>query len=428
MARGEEKLSWYKLDNAGVLYSALQREEYSAVYRFSALMTQPVDPDVLQRAIERTMPRFPSFGVRIKRGFFWYYFEPNKAPGPFLKQDIANPCQPIRFQEDNGWLVRFYCGRRRISVEVFHALSDGAGTLTFFRTLLAVYLREMGYQIPDGPGILDVEAPPTREEREDAYARYASGKSFRGGWEKTAYSNTGTAEPFYTLNMVMGSVPLDRLREVAHRYRASVTEYLAGVLIRAILDNQRAERRHRERPVALAVPINLRAYFPSETLRNFILTARPVIDPTLGEYSLEEIVSQVHHYMRLHITRQEMQAKLTGNVRFQQNRLLQLIPGFLKNPIMSFAYWLVGTRPYSATYTNPGAFPVPEEMAPHIQRMEVVLGQATSPRPTCASMSYGNTMTITFAGTQIEPDTERRFFRLLVQEGIPVKIESNREG
>ena len=428
LAKRKEKPGWYKLDNAGVLYSALQREEYSAVYRFSALMTQPVDPDALQRAIERTMPRFPGFGVRIKRGFFWYYFEPNDAPGPFLKEDIANPCQPMRFKEDGGWLIRFYQGGRRISVEFFHALSDGAGALVFFRTLLAVYLRELGHEIPDGPGILDIKAPPAREEREDAYARYAGGRPFRGGWEKTAYPNTGTAEPFYTLNVVMGIVPLDQLREVAHRCHASVTEYLAGVLIRAILDNQRAEGRHRERPVALAVPINLRPYFPSATLRNFILTARPVIDPALGEYTLEEIVSQVHHTMRLHITQQELRARLTGNVRFQQNRFLQLIPGFVKNPVMSFAYWLVGTRPYSATYTNPGAFPVPEEMAPHIQRMEVVLGQATSPRPTCASMSYGNTMTITFAGTQVEPDTERRFFRLLVREGIPVKIESNREG
>ena len=35
---------WYRLDNAGILYSALQREEYSAIYRFSALMTEPVRP------------------------------------------------------------------------------------------------------------------------------------------------------------------------------------------------------------------------------------------------------------------------------------------------------------------------------------------------------------------------------------------------
>ena len=53
-----EQAHWYKLDNAGILYSALQREEYSATYRFSALMASPVDPAFLQRAISAVMPRF----------------------------------------------------------------------------------------------------------------------------------------------------------------------------------------------------------------------------------------------------------------------------------------------------------------------------------------------------------------------------------
>ena len=58
--------------------------------------------------------------------------------------------------------------------------------------------------------------------------------------------------------------------------------------------------------------------------------------------------------------------------------------------------------------------------------MEVILGQATLPRVHCASISYGNEMEITFAGTLKETDTERDFFRFLVREGIPVKVESNR--
>ena len=53
------------------MYSAIQREDYSAIYRFSAVMTELVDPAALQRAIDRTMPRFPSFRVRIHRGAFW---------------------------------------------------------------------------------------------------------------------------------------------------------------------------------------------------------------------------------------------------------------------------------------------------------------------------------------------------------------------
>ena len=54
MAKPDSK--WYRLDNAGILYSALQKEEYSAIYRFSALMERDVDPAALQRAIDRCMP------------------------------------------------------------------------------------------------------------------------------------------------------------------------------------------------------------------------------------------------------------------------------------------------------------------------------------------------------------------------------------
>ena len=203
---------WYRLDNAGILYSALQREEYSAIYRFSALMTEPVRPAALQNAIDRVLPRFPSFAVRIRRGLFWYYLEPNTAPGPFLKADVANPCQPVRFREDNGWLVRFYYYRNRISLEVFHALSDGAGALIFFRTLLAEYLRQTGISVPAGNGVLDLEEPPRKEELEDAYARYAGRHALGLRRMPKAYANTGTPEPFYTFHVTMGFVPLGKRR------------------------------------------------------------------------------------------------------------------------------------------------------------------------------------------------------------------------
>ena len=56
-ARKGQKPGWSRLDNAALLYSAIQREDYSAVYRFSAVMDRPVEPAALQRAIDRTMPR-----------------------------------------------------------------------------------------------------------------------------------------------------------------------------------------------------------------------------------------------------------------------------------------------------------------------------------------------------------------------------------
>ena len=417
---------WYRLDNAGVLYSALQREKYSPVYRFSAVLSQPVDPAVLQRAVDRTMPRFPGFRVRMKPGVFWHYFEPNDSPGPFVRPDMSNPCQPIRFREDNGWLVRFFYYQSRISLEVFHAVSDGAGALTFFRTLLAVYLRELGHPIPCGPGLLDVDDPPRPEELEDAYSRYAGKKVLRGGLQKRAYSNESEPERFYTLNVTMGLMSVAQVKAQAKAHGVSITEYLTAVLLLSLLEKQAEEKPRRLRPVALAIPVDLRSWFPSETLRNFILTLRPCVDPNLGDYSLEEIIQYVHNYVRLHLNRQEMRAILTGNVQFTKNHLLQIVPLFLKRPIMAFSDELVGVRPYTATYTNPGPFRVPDSMVPHIQRMEVVLGQATRPSPHCASISYGDTLEVTFAGTGVSSDTERRFFTHLVRLGIPVKVISNR--
>lgn len=421
-----QQTQWYRLDNAGVLYSALKKEKYAPVYRFSAVMTEPVDPEALQRAVDRTLPRFPCFRVRIRKGVFWCYFEPNEKPGPFVRPDIANPCQPIREKGDNDWLIRFYYYEHRISFEAFHAISDGAGALKFFRTLLAEYLRQRGVSIPPDPSILDVEESPRPEELEDAYSRYAGKKVLRGGLQKRAYSNESEPERFYTLNVTMGLMSVARVKAQAKAHGVSITEYLTAVLLLSLLEKQAEEKPRRLRPVALAIPVDLRSWFPSETLRNFILTLRPCVDPNLGDYSLEEIIQYVHNYVRLHLNRQEMRAILTGNVQFTKNHLLQIVPLFLKKPIMAFSYELVGVRPYTATYTNPGPFRVPDSMVPHIQRMEVVLGQATRSSPHCASISYGDTLEVTFAGTGVSSDTERRFFTHLVRAGIPVKVISNR--
>ena len=426
MPRKTDTSKWYRLDNAGVLYSALKKEKYAPVYRFSAVMTAPVDPQALQAAVDRTLPRFPGFQVRIRKGAFWCYFEPNDLPGPFVQPDIANPCQPIRDKADNNWLIRFFYYEHRISFEAFHAISDGAGALTFFRTVLAEYLRQLGVDIPPDPSILDITQAPQPQELEDAYSRYAGKRVLRGGFQKTAYANTSQKEPFYTLNVTMGLMPVDVLKAKAKQQGATINEYLTAVLLLSLLEKQHAEHPLREKPVALAVPVNLRSWFPSQTLRNFLLTLRPCVDPTLGDYSLADLIRYVHHYMGLHLNRPEMRSTLTGNVRFTQNHFLQIIPLFLKKPIMAFSYWLVGVRPYTATFTNPGAFRVPPAMAPHIQRMEVILGQATRPSPHCAAISYGNTLEVTFAGTGRSSETERRFFTHLIQEGVPVQVISNR--
>lgn len=423
----QKKTPWYKMDNASIMYSSLQKDEFSAIYRFSAVMTETVDKEALQRAVDKVLPRFAGFRSKIRKGLFWHYFEPNRAPGPFVKEDVSEPCRPVRFQEDNHYLVRFFYYEKRISVEVFHAISDGAGTLVFFRNLLAQYLREIGEDIPFSEGLLDLDEKSCFEEWEDAYSKYTLPKGKAQTQTGHVYQNIGTAEPFYTFNVTTGLIPVDKIKERAKFYGITINDYLGAAFMYVLMEKQRRETPGHEKKIALSVPVNLRSFFPTKTMRNFILTLQPWFDPSLGDYTFQEIAQRFHNYMRLHCEKHEMQAAFTRNVQFQNNPLLEIVPIFLKMPIMSLSYRLRGTDPYSAIMSNPGVFKVSPEMQPHIHHMECIVGQAAVPRPHMASMSYGNIMAVNFSGTMKESDTEREFFRFLVKDGIPVHVESNRK-
>ncbi len=362
----------------------------------------------------------------MQKGLFWRYLEPNDRPGPYVQPDISNPCMPMRFSSNNRYLIRIYYYEKRISLEVFHSLSDGAGGMHLLKTLTAVYLRLGGHDIPNTHGVLDIDETPDPEEMADAYMKYATSSRKNPRTLEKAYLMKGTREPFYTLNIICGVMPVDVLLKKARSYRVSLTEYLNAVLLHALLEYQKQERHHLNRPVRIAMPVNLRQFYPSKTLRNFITMVYPSIDPRFGDYTFEEIVHYVHHDMRYHITPKLLQADITTNAATQRNPLIRVVPLFIKDFTVRSFYRRVQDRQSSAGLTNLGVIPVPPEMEPLIDRFDALMGQPYSNRTNCAIVSFGNTLTINFASSIRETDVENLFFRKLVQEGIPVKIESNR--
>ena len=419
--------TWYKLDLSANVYPTLQRKNFSNVYRISLSLKENVQPDILQKALDLTLPRFPTFQVALRKGLFWRYLEANHRPGPFVREDIENPCMPMHFKANNRYLIRIYYYEKRISLEVFHSLSDGAGTLYFLKTLTAVYLRLLGHEIPNGEGVLDITEKPDPEEFEDAYLRYASSKVGRPRSQGNAYRVRGTKEPFYTLNIICGVIPVDKLRAVSKGYGVTVTEYLNTVLLYALLQKQKCEKPFRERPVTLAMPVNLRSFFPSKTLRNFISMVYPSIDPRMGDYTFEEILVHVHNYMRYYINPKFLNADIVTNASVQQNPLIRIVPLFIKDFTVRKFYTNVQDGQSSAGLTNVGLTRLPMEMQPYVERFDVLMGQPFSARTNCAIISYRNILTVNFTSSIKETDIERYFFRKLVQDGVPVKIETNRK-
>ena len=421
------KTDWYKLDLSAIVYPTLQRRDFSSVYRLSVVLKEDVDPQVLQQAVDLTLPRFPTYKAAIRKGLFWRYLEPNNRPGPFVQEDVKNPCQPMYFKANNRYLVRVYYYGKRIALEAHHSLGDGTGGMCVLQTLTATYLRLLGHnEIENGGFVLDINEEPDKEELEDAYMRYANAKVCPPRLGEKAYRVRGTKEPFYTLNIIDGILSVSEVISVAKKYNATITEYLNSVLLYALLQKQEDDKPVKQRPVKIAMPVNLRRFFPTITLRNFITMIYPGVDPRLGEYTFEEIVTQVHNYMRYYINEKLLRGDITTHAATQQNPFIRVVPLFLKDFAVRTFYTKIQDKNSSAGLTNMGALHVPEGMKPYIERFDIYMGQPYSTRTNCAIISFGDILTINFASSIAETDVERYFFRKLVQDGIHVKIESNR--
>ena len=219
---------------------------------------------------------------------------------------------------------------------------------------------------------------------------------------------------------------VSKVMEVAKNYNATITEYLNAVLLYALLKKQSKEFHIKLHPVRIAMPVNLRRFFPSITLRNFITMIYPSIDPRLGEYTFEEIVSQVHNFMKYYINDKFLRGDITTNAATQRHPFIRIVPLFIKDFTVRFFYTKVQDKNSSAGLTNMGALKIPDDMKQFVERFDIYMGQPFSSRTNCAIISFEDTLTINFASSIVEADVERYFFRKLVEDGIPVKIETNR--
>lgn len=418
---------WYKLDNAAKIYPASMRRNWTALFRLSATLREPVDPDTLELALHSTLNRFPTFALRLRKGLFWFYLEQvDGTPG--VQPDVANPLVRMDLKANNGFMFRIRYHDNRIAMEIFHALTDGTGGMCFLKTLVAEYLRlKHGADIPRDHEILDCSQAPRDEEMEDSFGKYARPATLPRS-ESPAYHVKGTPDDADYLNITTGIVPADALRVRAKEYGVTVTEYLVAALVMSIYGIQKKElsRRRRNRDVKICVPVNLRRFYPSVTVRNFSSFINPGITPAYGEFTFQEAATRIKHLLGLEASEKMINARMSKNVHDERNPVMRVVPLFLKNPTLKIAYWLNGDRVSSSTLSNLGVVRLPDEMDPYVERFDFQLGPLLYNPVTCACVTYKGNLVINFSRSIREPDVERGFFTFLVKEGLPVKIESNR--
>lgn len=426
MAETSRELRWMRLDNAALIFPASLRKHWSNAFRISFSFPDPVDPALLQQALDRVALRFPTVCVRLRRSTFWYYLEELPEP-PRVREDSAQPLVGMTLKDVRKCAIRVLYYRDRMAVEFFHAVTDGTGGMVFAKNLAAEYVRlRYGAVIPPEEGVKDLRESPRPEEFLDRFQDTA-GPVAAPRDSHDVYRPRGQLEPDRFLHVTCGILESELLHARARELGVTVTAYLTAVLLQSLLDMQAKEQPHRRRrrPVKVQIPVNLRQLYGGETMRNFVAVANIGVDPRLGEYSFEELARIVHYQMKLIITEKNMRAIFTPNVNDEANPFLKIVPLGLKSIIMRMVFDSIGERVASLSLSNLGQIRLPESMAPYVTRVEFILGSQASSPYNCSVTSWQGRSYVNLVRNTVEPTLERLFFTRLVKLGFAVKIESN---
>jgi len=420
------KQKWFRLDNAALIFPAIMTKKWNNCFRVSATFKDPIDPDCLSQTLRDLKPRFPSFFVRLRRGFFWDYLEEIKGDLP-IQEEYAYPLTFMNRGELRKHCIRVLYYQNRISVEIFHSVTDGSGGVIFAKNLASHYAElRYGIEVPKEHDLVVIEEPPKEEELMDCFPVF-TGKYPARQPDTPAYHQKSEPEEDGFKHLITGIVPTDKLVEVAHSYHTTVTCFLAAVMAMGVDAMQRRDVPEKKwKPVMITIAINLRKQFPAKTFRNFALAANIGIDPKDGTYSLPEMANQMNHQLKAEVVPQKMTARIAANVLPQKMLIVRIMPKFVKYFAMRAVYKRVGESGGSLNISNLGNVEFPAVMSEYMTRFEFIIGVQTSYPNNCSVASYNGKTFINMIRWAKDAELERRFFSSLVELGIPVKIESNK--
>lgn len=410
---------WSRLDNTAKIFPPNTTGQDSKVFRYACELKEPVEPALLQTALDRTMEQFPLFGSVLKRGLFWYYLEESGSRALVCPETLP-PCAPLFSANRRGLLFRVLYYGKRISLEVYHVLADGTGALPFLCTLVSCYLLER-YPEELAQNISQPHYHASQwVERDDTFWKYYEKPAMsRPEKEENAYRLRGARNAGGRLGVVEGLMPLGDLLKYARERDATLTELMTAVLLLAFHDGM--TKRESARPVVIMVPVNLRGYFPTESTRNFFATINVGYDFGRGQDSLEAVLGHVKEEFREKLSKEQFRKRMNQLYALEDSLLMRLVPLVVKNVILRVAS-LISERKVTATLSNVGKISMPAGMEKYIE----LFSAFTSPHMIQVSVcSFENHYVVSFAGPFCSHEVERAFFGRLKQLGIDVTVTTN---
>lgn len=388
-----QEIRWDKLDNTANLFPVIAGESMSNVYRISVTLTELVDHELLQEALDIVLPKFDGFNLRLQKGIFWYYFEENGNPAPKVKEENTYPCRFIVQNKNKHYLFRVTYFKYRINLEVFHVLTDGMGGINFLKELTYQYLRLCHPEIREKVG--DDLNCGTSLNREDSFIKNYRKSSSKPYQTQKAYLVKGEKLLPGEFGVMHGYMKIPALKEVCHKYGVSINEYLVGVFVYSVYQ-ECLKGMPSDKPIRVAVPVNLRPYFASNTTKNFFVMVSAEFHPTKEDYTFEEILQTVRESLKAQINKENLEKLFSYNVSNEKVWIARIAPLFLKNLAMKIVY-TQSALANTTTITNIGNIGVEDVYKPYIEMFHAFLAMSKGQHIKGTICSYDDTLVFTFS-------------------------------
>ncbi|MDD2959795.1 MAG: hypothetical protein PHE06_12615 [Lachnospiraceae bacterium] len=412
-----QRRKWRKLENPAKIFPATSGRKDERVFRLACQMNEPVDQERLQQALDLCVKDYSLFLCVMRRGLFWNYLEETRQR-PIVREEYKPPCSQLYVRDQKNLLFEVTYYKNRINFETYHALTDGTGAMQFMRTLLCYYLMKLH---PDQVNIAadQVQGDATMEEMaEDSFSKYysnqaapkdmpVSGKAYQFHDRHLAYGN---------LRMTEGIMPVDKLLAAARGKGTTITVWLTAIFLCAIAQDMSPKQK--KRPITLMIPVNLRNYFPSDSMCNFFGWINISYNFSTQSEELSEVIAYTADFFKKELTKERIAARMNGLVRMEKNFFMRVLPLPVKLLGMQ-AGAVFGTSHGTAVLSNVGKITMPEECIPYIDWFEVY---TTTPKMEICTCSWQNKFTVSFTSVYSAARIERNFFRILTAQGIPVEI------
>ena len=421
-----KKYEWMKNDIPAIMFSAVDSRKTSRLFRMSVIFkNEEVDPERLKEAVRIVVTRNPLYLYRNAKGFFWAYLE--KAEGmPAVLPEEYRPAQLRRLGNDGKPEIVFLYYKRRLSFETSHVMGDGGGLLELLKSVVAEYMILGGADRKEFENIRLSDTPVSETELENAYLRYKNDENLPELKRDKSYILPYTYEKNYQ-NHISGLVKTSDIKPFCNKYGISVTEFLAAGIILSMI---RTAKKPIRETIVLDVPVNLRIMFPSDTVRNFASTIPIQFNPQgKSDYTFDDIAEAIKGQLQKNNARENHQAFINSTCSLTEKKILQIVPYFIKKPVLSIMQKKSHTTEMTLVLSNMGNTVLPKIMSDHIERLEVVSGDARVYNMPMFFyiMALNGYMNLVFGLSGKDRILCREFFRLLTSMGIGVRVESSLE-